>query len=299
MHVQRDAQAGVVQPAQEFRRLREQLPVPGVAGPAAAVRRVDVDQVPVHVQDGDRERDPGVAEPGHQRQVRLRGVPVVPAPPVAQRVAGQHRHRPGHGVEGLQRGGVVVAVGEHVQVGAADVVRGDPAVGAEQQRLRVVEHGVSAARDDARLQRNRAVGVVQGSRGAAEGRRGLPVPPHRVVGGDAAAHGHAQPAGGERATVVRQMHACRDDLQVATALRDPEVRDRQAPVDGEGRRAVLEDAVLGVLQAQQTVGEHGDAVAVAADHGRRVSDRLRRHRVRKLCGTHQLLTDPAVSPPTM
>ena len=91
MHVEGDVQPLPVQLGQEGGRVGEEVAVPAVARPTAAVTRIDpVDRVPVHVQHGDRERHVVGLETFHQFEVGLGGVGVVAAPPVAQSPARQH-----------------------------------------------------------------------------------------------------------------------------------------------------------------------------------------------------------------
>ena len=288
MHIERDAQSARMQFAQKLGRRREKCTVPGVTRPTAAVGRVDVGQVPVHVEDGDREREPLLPEPVQQGQVRLGGVGVEAAPPVAEREPGHDRRGTGDGVERPQRLGVILTVGEHVQVDPADGVRADPALVVEEERARVVDHGIARTGDDARLERDRPVGVVQGAGRAAQVGRHVAVAPDRVVRADPAPDGQGQPARAERPAVVREPEARRHHLERAVRVEHPELGHGQSPIHREGGRAVFEDTVRGVLQPDQALGEHGDAVTLALDDRRRVGRR----------GAHSL-TDPAVSPPTM
>ena len=58
-----------------------------------------------------------------------------------------------------------------------------------------------------------------------------------------------------------------DDLERRLAVDDVELRHWEVAVDRERRGAVLEAAVLGPLEPQEAVAEHGDAPAVALDDG--------------------------------
>ena len=268
------ARPALVQVGEEAGRVREQVGVPGVAGPAAAVLRVDVDPVPVHVDDRDRERHVLGGEPVHQRDVLVGGVGVVAAPPVAERVAGQQRGRPGQLVERLEGPLVVAAEREEVEVERAGAARGDPAPVVEQHALGVVDQRDAVERQDAVLQRDRAVDVVEGAGGAAEVGGVLPVAPHRVVGVVAALGLHRQAVRGERPLVVDQVQPVGVDLQQVLGLGHREVARREGPVHRGLGRPVLEGAGLVVLQPDQAGVQDGDPVAVAADHVGRVGDRV-------------------------
>ena len=90
--VERGLHAMLVQPVEEALRIREEVLVPRVAGPAGAVLRVDVvNQVPVHIDDGRGERDAFLFETFDELTVFGFGIAVVAAPPVAERIPRYHR----------------------------------------------------------------------------------------------------------------------------------------------------------------------------------------------------------------
>jgi len=172
VQVERGAQALPMQPGDEACRVGEQIAVPGVARPAhravAGLRRV-----PVHVHDADRERELARAEFRHQPLEFGLVVDPEAAPPVAQEIARDQRRRPGDLLEFLQTAHVIVAVAEEVEV---EVVGrssgGDPAVLIEDQRARVVDHGIAVARQQPRLQVRPAVDLVERARRPLEIARG-------------------------------------------------------------------------------------------------------------------------------
>jgi hypothetical protein len=269
-------QAAAVQLGEERLRVREQLALPGVARPARPVAlRNRLDAMPVHVEHRDGERRALGVEAVHQRDVALGAVAVVAAPPVAKRPARQHGLAPGQRVEGAQRLGVVEAEAEQVRVDLALGARANPAVVLEQEGPRVVELGDPQARHDARLERRAAVDVVERAGRAAKVVHRLAIAPHAAVVRDAAAQLHAQARGRERAAVVGQPQPVADDLQRRLAVRDVEVRHGQVAMDREGRRAVLEGAVVRPLEPQQTVGEDRDPPAVALHDCFTVGERRR------------------------
>ncbi len=263
-----------MQSGEERGRIGEQLAVPGVAGPTAAVARVDGDEVPVHVQHRDRQRNPLGGEPVHQTEVLVGGVGVVAAPPVAQGEARQQRLGAGQVVEGAQRGAVVPAVGEDVEVEGVRAARRDPAVVGQQHRPGVVVAGDAVAGEDPGLQRHRAVDVVEGARRAAEADRGQAEPPDAPVGPEAAFRLHREAFGAERALVEDQLQARGVDRQPVAGLDDVELGGREGAVDDGLAGPVLELAGRAPLQPHEAVGQQGDAVPVAGDDVRRVGDRI-------------------------
>ena len=263
--VERDGEASAMQLGHEGGRVGEQLAVERVARPAAAQRRVDVHQVPVHVQDGDGEGDLLLGEAVHQREVLVRAVGVVAAPPVAQGVARQQRLRARELVERAQGGAVVAPVGEHVEVGRARAARGDPAVLLEEHGARVVDDRDPVAAEHAVLERDAAVGLVERARGAAEVLELLAGAPDAAVVAHPALGLHGEPLGAEGPLVVDELQAVRVQLELVLVLGEVELRRLERAVDDGLRGAVLELPVIGVLEPDEAVVEHGDPVAVARD----------------------------------
>ena len=263
--VERDGQAALVQLGHEGLGIGEQLAVERVAGPAAAERRVDVDQVPVHVEHGDAERQVLLGEAVHQLEVLAGAVGVVAAPPVAERVAGEQGLGAGELVERPQRGAVVAAEREHVEVERVRPAGGDPAVLVEQHRARVVDHRDPVAAEHAVLERDAAVGLVERPRGAAQVVHVQPEAPDAVVVAHPALGRHRQALGAEGPLVVDELQPLRVQLESGVGLRELEPRGLEGAVEDGLGRAVLELAGRRVLEPEQAGVEHGDPVAVSLD----------------------------------
>jgi hypothetical protein len=169
-------------------------------------------------------------------------------------------------VEGAHGVGVVAPVGEHVEVLLAGASGSDPAVVLEEHRRGVVHDRDAVGGDDAGLEVGPPVDVVEGAGGAAEVAGRLPVPPPSGVGAD---HLDDEPAGGEGAAVVAEARPAGGDGDAGAVPLDRERRRGEVAADGEGRRAVLgarpRDRGIPALDAEQAVGEDGDAPAVAVD----------------------------------
>ena len=265
--IQCHPQAVPVQPAHELRRVGEQFPVPGIAGPAAAVLGVHVHQVPVHVDDRHREGHLLGLKALHQSLVLRLIVAVEAAPPVAQSIPGQQRGRAGQVVKIPQAFLIGVAVAEKIQVGPLPLPGLHPAVGPDQQRAAVVQQAVAApVGQQAVLQLHRAVGAVQGAGGASQVVHLLPVVPHAVVGASPGLDGQGQPAGGKLLLIVQQLYPFGDDLQRGVRLKHLVGRHGEIPVQNALGGAVLKDAVLTVFQPEQAAGQDGDAVLFPLHH---------------------------------
>ena len=227
MDVQRDAKAVVVQPLQEFPRVGEELAVPGVARPPAAVPGIDVHQMPVHVEHADGERDALAANRSTSVAVLGVGVGVVPAPPVAEGEPRQHRRAARHRVERLRSP-------------AGSRGRSRRSTGRSASRSRGATQPSSSKTSAARSRPARRIpaGHTPGSSGIAPVRQvqrpgraaeidraGMsPVaePPHAVVDADIRrGPATASPLVRERAPVVHQLEPVGEDLEVVLGPRSP------------------------------------------------------------------------------
>ena len=285
VQVEGDLQAAGVQGGQEALRVGEQVGVPGVAGPAVAERRVDVHQVPVHVDHGHGEGQLLGREPVHESQVGGLGVLVEAAPPVAQQRARDEGRGAGQGEEVAQRPPVVLAVPEQVQVlvrrapvhGVGAGARADPFVALEQERGGAVDDGDAVGGEQAGVQAGPPVDLVQGAAGAAEvggvgllGVPGIAVAPGAAVGADdggAQAHGQARP-GEAPGGLVGQVEVGGEDLDPVLPAAHLEVgRRAQVARDHQLGGGVDEVAGARVLHADEPVGQDGEAGSVRHDDG--------------------------------
>jgi len=270
MEIQGGAQTFAMQETEKPIRVGKERPVPGVTCPAAALV-AGLRDVPVHVDDTDRQRYPVRFEVFDQgSQLGFRVGPVA-APPVAQRPARDQRRRAGDPAEVVQRGLVVVPIGEEIQVERAGrgPARRDPARLVEHQRRRIVDQRPARAREQARLQRDRPGSAVQRARRAAQVPvSGVAEAPHRAVGFDRHAQAIWREALGGRVVSQRQGGCVDGDDPVCS--RRGEVRHRLAAEPDRLAGAVLEDAVRAGLQPDQARREHGEAGARPVDHSRRV-----------------------------
>jgi len=142
MEIQGGAQTFAMQEAEKPIRVGKERPVPGVTCPAAALV-AGLRDVPVHVDDTDRQRYPVRFEVFDQgSQLGFRVGPVA-APPVAQRPARDQRRRAGDEGVIAQAGGVIMPVAEEVQIlrPGRRPPRFQPAILVEDKRPRIVDDG--------------------------------------------------------------------------------------------------------------------------------------------------------------
>ena len=166
VQIERDVHPARVKLLQKRRVIWKERFIPCVARPAvrAAVRlviqplfpqaeiTVDLDIVPIHVDDGNGDGNPIVGKIIHQIQILLLRIRPITAPPVAQRPAREHRRAPAQVVERTHGGGIVVPVGKDVAVRPA--ARKQSAVRKQQQAARIVVDRRAVSCANALLQRN-------------------------------------------------------------------------------------------------------------------------------------------------
>ena len=168
-------------------------------------------------------------------------------------------------VKVLKSLGVVVSVAPEVQVLDALFPGLQPAVLQQNLGGTVIKHGKAVAGENTALQGNGAVGLVQGAGGAAQVAGLLAVAPDAVVLSEAALHLNAQTLGREWLFVIHQVHAVGVDLQLSILVQHPKIGCGEIPVEDDLGGPVLKDSVGAVLQAQQALGEHRDAVVLPGD----------------------------------
>ena len=149
VNVQRNVHTTVVKFLHHARRVREQFTVPCVAGPTLAVLGVNIHIVPAHILNCHRNGQLFVAEAIHQLHVLLLRVAVIAAPPVAQRVAGQHGRTPGEMIKIVQTTQIIPAIAQKIDVGMTFRRGAHPAVVIKYHRGAVVNDGKSVAGQDA------------------------------------------------------------------------------------------------------------------------------------------------------
>ncbi len=143
--------------------------------------------MPVHVDDGDTERQAFVVEPVHELCILFGAVAVVAAPPVAEGVPRDQRGAARELGKILERGLMCGAVGEDVDVDVP-LARGSEIRAVDSERTGIIEGRDAQRAEDAVVE----LGGVEGAGGATEIERArkqarerilewLTVTPDRVV----------------------------------------------------------------------------------------------------------------------
>ena len=83
MDIQSHPLIPVMKPLKKLLRIRKQVPVPGIAGPAASVLGINVYQVPVHIDNSHRKRNLLLFKSVHQFFVGFFCIFIISAPPVS------------------------------------------------------------------------------------------------------------------------------------------------------------------------------------------------------------------------
>ena len=195
----------VMEPLHESFRIREVVSVPGVTGPAAAVFRINVRQMPVHINDGYGERNIFFFKTVYEFFISLFGIFVKAAPPVAERVAGHHWHFSAQSAEVSERSPVIMTVRPEVNINIVFRPGFHPAVFPEDEGTAVVHHRESVAAYNAVFQRDGAVRLVERPGGSAQIAESFSVMPDAVIGAVVANGLDGQAVGGKWFFVIDEM----------------------------------------------------------------------------------------------
>ena len=99
MNIQRCLHPPVMQILQEAFRIREKILIPRITGPAAAIFRIDLHQMPVHIDNCHSERNLLLLKAVHQFPVRFFRILIITAPPVSKCKSGKHGRLPAQVIE--------------------------------------------------------------------------------------------------------------------------------------------------------------------------------------------------------
>ena len=127
-----------MEPFQEAFRIREEISVPGIAGPAASVFGINVYQMPVHIDHCHGKGDLLLFKTLHQLFVSFLCIFIIPAPPVSKSISGNHRAFSAEIIEVFKSLFVVMSVAPEIQVFLLSFSWFDPSVFSEEKRLAVI-----------------------------------------------------------------------------------------------------------------------------------------------------------------
>ena len=144
MNIERRLQTVRMKPGKKFPVVREKILVPGVAGPAAAVFRVDIDKMPVHVNNRDGQRNPVSLKMLNQVFILLLRVLVIPAPPVSECKSWNQRLMSRQMIVICKSLAVIVPIAEEIQISIPRRSGRNRPVLMHQHRMAVVDHGKAA-----------------------------------------------------------------------------------------------------------------------------------------------------------
>ena len=249
-----------VQPVHKLLRIREQGRVPGIAGPAASVFWIHLlHQMPVHVNDRDRERNPFLLKPFHQLFIFRLIIAVITAPPVAEYKAGQQRLLSAQMIERLQAIKISVSVSPEIEIDGFPAARRDRTVRQDRHGTGIVHHGKPGFRHQSGFQRDGSVRRIKGTGCAAQVTQFVPITP-QPLRRTAARHADHQAARRKLLFIVMNLHRFRKDVDAVFVSGNMIVRGRKITVQDLLRRPVLEQAAFTVLKAYQCLREDTDAV---------------------------------------
>ena len=116
MDIKGNAQPMLVEPGHKARRIREELLIPSVAGPATAILRWNGDHMPVHVDDRYGKGQTLGLKTLNQLAIGRLAIAIEATPPVAQGILRQEGLRPGQTIVVGQASPVVMAIAKVIEV---------------------------------------------------------------------------------------------------------------------------------------------------------------------------------------
>ena len=116
MDIKSDAQPMLVEPGHKARGIREELLIPGVAGPAAAILRRNGDHMPIHIDDRHGEGQTLGFKTFNQLAIGRLAIAIEATPPVAQGILRQEGLGPSQAIEVGQASPVVMAIAKVIEV---------------------------------------------------------------------------------------------------------------------------------------------------------------------------------------
>ena len=140
MDIQGNVHTPVVHFLHHGLRIREQLAVPGISGPALAVLRIDIHVVPAHIQNTYGNRHVLITEAVQQGHILILRIAVISAPPVAQSIPGKQRRGTAELKEHIQCLEIISSIAEEVHIGMPLRCGRYPAVILKYETLAVIDH---------------------------------------------------------------------------------------------------------------------------------------------------------------
>ena len=157
-----------MEPRQKFRRIREQLLIPGISSPPGTVFRRNIHQMPVHIDDCHGKRYPLPLKAYHQSLIFFFCIFMISAPPVSKSPPRKQRRISTQPVKIADTFLVTAAVSEEVDIQSVSPARSDPAVLCNDHGSAVINQSTAVFRNHSVFQRNRAIHLVQSARGSSQ-----------------------------------------------------------------------------------------------------------------------------------
>ena len=166
--IERHMQTVFMQPGKQFFRFRELFPVPCIPGPSGAEARVDLRDMPVHIQHGNRQRNSPGGKGFHQFLIACLGIGVKPAPPVAQGKARNDRCRTGEMIKIPDASLIVPSIPEEIEIRAVRTRRQQMAFAVHSHGSAVIQNGIALKGGQPVLKRDLPVRFIQRPRCASK-----------------------------------------------------------------------------------------------------------------------------------
>ena len=168
MDIQGNLQPLFMEPRQKLRRIREQLPVPGISGPPGSIFRRNIDQMPIHINDCHGKWNLLSLKAHHQPLILLFRISMIPAPPVSKRPPRKQRRIPAQPVKIADTFLIAMAISKEVEIQLNSSAQRNPAVLSNDHGTAVINHSPAVSRNHPVLQRNRTIHLIQRARSSSQ-----------------------------------------------------------------------------------------------------------------------------------
>jgi hypothetical protein len=196
----------------------------------------------------------------HQLPVGLFRVRIIPAPPVAKGISGQHGSGTAEMIEIFQRLPVIMSVAKEIQILSPFFPGLHPAVRQQRQGIGVIQKREAIPGDHPVVQIHGSVRLVQGPNGAAQILYRIPIMPDTPVIAHISLYLDAQAMGRKFFLIVDQVKTGSVDLDSVFLSYYPIRHLRKIPVHHHLSRAVFKGLIVSVFQADQPLCQHRDPV---------------------------------------
>ena len=260
MHIQRNPHSSLMEVIHKPFRIREKFFIPCIAGPAGAIFRIDIHQMPVHIDNGNGKRNPFLIKTVHQLQIAFLGIFIITAPPVAQSIPGKHGCLAAKIIKILQTFQKVQAISPEINILYPLFPGTYPAFLGQDQRGGIIQNRKAVSGNQTGTQFTGAVNGIQGSGRTFQIMDRIPVMPYIISRTGIPRYMNPKPPGIKFFFIIGKSEPPCQDFQLLRSILHLIIHCGKISVDNSLCGPILKNTVFTVLQADQSLCEHCNTV---------------------------------------